>query len=599
MKTTGERVYNLGAVYAPLRLFENIVDKYMKPYFKSGAQHETHLRKALKERRDHFIAMLCGIYYMSERGIGDKLSSGELKIASQILREAYSWGFASDYEHLMEIDAREKWGIFHKRQGVKLTKRLSAYGIFLNSRVHIFRIESGSVYDKVVRFVNVYINYLRDNSTKEVSPEYKECAENYYKYCVDMEIADRICFDRHGIHFNDALEYIRTTDDVIVGNGQYMKYRDVEREYYMCEAFNKSEYIVREAYGRLYCPFHNLPKEYRLAFRMKKTNEHVKEVVDMKGAFVKGSFLVASHMMREFGDTETADRMESIVSGMNDPYAFAVGTYNRDFIKKPVLSFLFSRPVHVRARESLLRRIRSTGFENLVTSQVFGFLDFISKNKYLFHAPNKVLNDSLKQFSCNKELLSIAGIWTGRRVFWTNDACSGNRCFRNFFNFVQRVSDAITHDCVKSAMISSFGEDVYNAFVFTSEVFDYSSKLNIEHEQGLSRGFCMSPRILPYRQADLRDGNTINNSIVCQIAEGMALMGTVLPYLKNNYSCNSFVTLHDAIYAPESIAREIETKHLARSMDTVYKHYIKYVFESNDMVQKAIKDWRYKEAKAA
>lgn len=596
MDVTNE-AYNLGAVYAPLTLIERAVDR-MSMYFKKKSRKITCSKKGLAFRKDNFAAILCAIYYMCDRGIGKTLSSGELKISKPILDRAYNSAFTDDFNFLMELDAKYGWDTFKKRQGIRATKRTSAYGVFPHFRAKLTKIDENSfLYERIQNFINIFMEYVKEHTDDTMPDEYKAVAENYYKYCIDMDLADKICAERHGVSFSKALKYIENTSEVKVNNAEFMKCREVEKEYCMCKAFNESKYVVKEVYGRLYTPFHNLPKEYRAAFRTKKSGDAVAELVDMKGAFVKGSFHVVKNMMHSIGDYEMESKISSIISGMVDPYAFAVRDgYTRNSVKKSVLSFMFSRPVHLKARENLLRKVNRISFDPINT-QVSRLLDFISKNTHLFFVDNATLNRTMKQFSDCKELYTLAGF--KGRVYFTNKKVFGYSNFRNFIQFVERVYSAIMTEHVKKSMIASFGSDVYNAFMTTAEILDNASVSNIKREQGMSLNYCTSKRVKPYRQADLRDGNVINNSIICQEAEGLTMFTGAIPVMQFSSGCGSLVTLHDAIFCPSSYVSKFDVEKIRKALDAFYGNCVKSVFNDSKLVQDAISKYRKVEEKVA
>lgn len=600
MNTTKTEHYNLGEVFAPVTMITRIVTDKMTAYFKNEAKFSPKSRRGLNFRKNNFIAILCAIYHMADRGIGKTLSSGELKISKPILDTVYNSAFADDFNYLMDLDAEFGWDMFKKRQGIRATKRTSAYGVFPNYRMKLSKIEKDTfIYERMQNFINVFMDYLKEHSDEDMPESYRAVADNYYKYGIDMEHADAICFDRHGVHFADALNFLGSIKTIGIGDSAFLKYREVEREYYMCKAFNESKYVVKEVYGRLYTPFHNLPKDYRAAFRLKSTGERVKELVDMKGAFVYGTFNVVKNMMSTIGNEAVADKIDSFLTRMDDPYQFVTcNGYDRKSIKKSVLSLLFSRPVHLRARENLLRKVNGNSFKSLepIRSQVSGLLDFISKNKHLFYVSDKELNKVMNTIDCS-DLRCFAGL-NGRTSF-TNNEVVGYNNFRNFVKLAERIHSAIMTDCVKRCMIDYFGEDVYDAFIKTSEILDKASVKNIKREQGMSLTYCTSKHVRPYKQVDLQDGNVINSSIICQEAEGNAMFNCVVPAIQKSTGYSNLITLHDAVFCPESLSIGMSEDALRTAMNTVFADSIKSVFMNSSLVKNAVRKYVKLEEKAA
>jgi hypothetical protein len=89
----------------------------------------------------------------------------------------------------------------------------------------------------------------------------------------------------------------------------------------------------------------------------------------------------------------------------------------------------------------------------------------------------------------------------------------------------------------------------------------------------------------------------MNASILCQNCEGEMMFGNVLPELKKRTDCSSLVTLHDAIYMPESFSKLVDVTDLSRTLDIKFYQTIVKFFTSNTACLEAIKLWKEKGTK--
>ena len=195
------------------------------------------------------------------------------------------------------------------------------------------------------------------------------------------------------------------------------------------------------------------------------------------------------------------------------------------------------------------------------------------------------------------DLRRFAGL--NGHVCFTNSEVVGYRNFRNFVKLAERIHSAIMTDCVKQSMIAYFGEDVYDAFIKTSEILDKASVKNIKREQGMSLTYCTSKHVRPYKQVDLQDGNVINSSIICQEAEGNAMFNFIVPALQKRTGYNNLITLHDAVFCPESLSLGVSDSTLRSVMNKVFADSISDVFMSNSLVRDAVKKYVKSEEKVA
>lgn len=578
---------DLGNVFVPERLLTDRV-KLLFSHFRS--MYKT--REDVWNRMDHFVDMLCFISHASYMKHGECLSTGELKIACQLAEILYGQTFKADFKKLVELDKKT----FSIRQGLPNSRRINAFGIHCTDKRIIFsKIQKDSVRYKALQVMTgKFLEYLKEHTEYEMPEEYQEWADNYRKYRIDMKLASEICKERHGVSFDDVVSYMNSRDSVLLSEADFFKYRDADNERQLCKAFNDNSYIVKEVYGRLYTPFHNLAKEYREAFRTRENGDKLVELTDMSGAFVRGGLCVAGCMSFEFGNEALYKKINDICHSFSDPYSFAVRDgYTRNDIKKPVLSFLFAKPSHLRMRDNLFTRIEKNADVDKVYSYCVQFLSFINKNKQVYCMSDRDMNKALTDFSQESCISDVFGYNMKRRMFWTNSTAKNVRnSLLRFVNTLTRVRDAILHNHVSESLKTQFGADVYSALRFTGELFNHATEYNINKEQEAMKRFCENNGALPYRKVDLQKGNTINTSIVCQLSEGEMMFKEILPTLKVKTGCTKLVTLHDGIFCPASVVPDVNVDMLNMSLNAWFSKFIMKTYVNNEMVRDAVKLWK-------
>lgn len=578
---------DLGSVFVPRRLFTDRVKQlfsYFRPMYKS--------REDTWNRMDRLVDMLCFISHASFMKHGETLSTGELKIASPLFQSMYGQDFKNDFRKLVELDKKT----FSIRQGLPNSKRITAFGIHCRDKRTLYtKIPRDCERYKAMQVLTgKFLEYLKERTESVMPEEYQEWADNYRKYMIDMKLASEICKERHGVSFEEVESYMNGKDSVLLSDADFFKYRDADNERHLCKAFNDNSYIVKEVYGRLYTPFHNLAKEYREAFRTRNGGDKLVELTDMSGAFVRGGLCVAGCMAFEFGNEVLYKKIDGICRGFTDPYAFAVREgFTRKEIKQPVLSFLFAKPSHIKMRDNLYSRIENNADVDAVYNYCKQFLSFVNKNKQLYCMSDRELNKALYDYSQDTCISDIFGYSMKRRMYWTNSTLKNARnSLLRFVNTLTRVRDAIMHKHVSESLKTHFGADVYDALVFASEVFQHATEYNINKEQEAMKKFCANNGVLPYRKVDLQKGNTINTSIVCQISEGEMMFKEILPTLKVKTDCTKLVTLHDGIFCPASVVPAVDVDVLNMSLNAWFTKFIRKTYVSNDMVRNAIKIWK-------
>ena len=484
--------------------------------------------------------------------------------------------------------------MFSVRQGCQMTKRTTSFGINCDNRntTYIKLDKKSTRYANLKKLDFIFLEYIRRN-TEDVLPEaYKEWADNYRKYAINMEKASVICKQRNGYSFEDAVEYFKHTDSFKLNDVVYLKNRKAYNEYFMCKSFNSNSYIVKEVYGRLYTPFHNLSKDYREQFYRRKTSDSLVELADMKGAFIKGSICITAFMMQEFGKQALFSKLMKSVDSISDPYAFAVSDrFSRSYVKKYVLSFFFAKPSHVKYRESCCEKFSKSSSIYEVQQYCSSFLEFVENNPDIMFATYRSLNKRLHDFRYNKSINKMLGV---KRLTFTTQEFGSITNIKNFVKLVQRWNDSAMHHYIKEQFIKCFGEDSYEALRFTSTLFHSATQYNLNLEQKYMKQSCDNEYVKPYYKADLSMGNTINSSIICQLAEGEAMFNFVLPELKKLTGSNSLVSLHDAVFCPESEYDALLNVNPLQIMNRSFVEGLFSVYTKNTLVRNAVKLWKSK-----
>lgn len=465
------------------------------------------------------------------------------------------------------------------------------------------RITSDKEVDEVVKRVSSFFRYIKERGEHEIPEDYKEFADNYYKYTIDMDEASNICKERNGYSFEEVLDYFNTQSKKSSVNAKYYVMRNALREYSMCKSFSTGSFCVKLKHGRLYAPFHNLCKDYRSAFRHRKSGEKVVEVTDMKGAFVKGTLCTAMCVSTALKDNETAQKIISILSSMKDPYKFVTDSgCERSVAKEHTLRTLFSSGSDLRNRERILRNIDVLDNEKEVTQYCKNFLNMVEVNPCAKYLNDKDLNKYFKNFLEDRVVFyTLTGkkYVTGKPVVFTNKTGKERGDMYNLTTYIHlcelclaSLGQRMVFDCMEKA----YGSDVVGAVKTVIAVFDLYNKTTLDKfSEHVHRRLSRKNGLLPTRKQCPYE--LMNASILCQNCEGEMMFGNVLPELKKRTNCSSLVTLHDAIYMPESFSKLVDVTDLSRTLDIKFYQTIVKFFTSNTACLEAIKLWKEKGTK--
>lgn len=584
--------YETGSMFAPMTFLERKVQPYAVAYYTK--KYVKFKPKKLYEHVHTFIRGCAAVSYLQYLQSGRLMRGGEVMIPREVLKDSIGWVFSYDFckiADLMRKDYKGKDPILSFRrspQGVT-----HGYGVNFPNTVSMDKLD-GAVGDLCEKCVSCFYDYIKEHSKSTLDPEYKEFAENYYKYEIDMEKADVICKERNGVSFSEANEYLKSVSSISFYDKMFLKSREAEKEYFMCKSFNSSSYNIKQVYGRVYTPFHSIAKAYRTAFRTRKTKEAVVEAVDMKGAFIKGSLAVVGCVSTEFGNKSVSDKVVDILSNMDDPYSFAVDSKHlRKDVKTDVLSFFFSSFYDISKRNRIYNKLYKNGVLDKVYNHACSFLSVVKENRGVLYMSDSDVNKIFNRFS--KDIFVASGFYGYHgttKMRWTNDKSKkGFFKLRNYIEVMESIKHSVGQHHVIECFSDTFGSEVLDALYFTIKMFDNYTKITLDDIQKGLKNKCNRLGGLPMRRYDIMRGRNYNLSILCQEAEGEMMFKDALPLIKKETGCTKLITLHDAVFCPESYKTVVQNT-IGDKLDSMYYNRIMKIYLENPVVRQAVKYWK-------
>lgn len=130
------------------------------------------------------------------------------------------------------------------------------------------------------------------------------------------------------------------------------EYKNVVSMFSKCMDFHNHIFRATEAYGRIFMPFQNLPKEFRdcIVYKLNNTRYYIKELFDMKCCFVQLSANLAIKQLDPNNPNYTQLKSEYtrvLETAKSDIYTDILNTINkpnltRNDIKAKIMLWLFS-----------------------------------------------------------------------------------------------------------------------------------------------------------------------------------------------------------------------------------------------------------------
>lgn len=584
-----------GSVFVPFQHIKSNLKEVCNIYFRKKFPKRCHT--VVKKRTDAFIQGVCAISYLQYLQRDHLKASGEVSIPECVLNKGVGKNFVDDFCAIADIlrkDKSVKEPVISFRRSPRQIPH--GYGVHFSGFCKISKLE-GNDELRCRKVTTEFYNYIKEHSKCTVDEDIKEFAENYYKYEIDMDIANKICMERNGVSFEEAITFLKGAKSVRLANERFLRCRDAERDFYLCKSFNTSNFVVKQVYGRIYTPFHNIAKVYRSAVRTRSGGEKIEEAVDMKGAFMRGALGAAACYAMEFGKKEVAEKIVNILSTMEDPYAFAMESgVERSTVKNYSLSFIFSSISDMNRRDSLYSNLEKKGIVESIGKHADEFLSVVDKHRGILYMCNRSLNKILDRFST--EDCVIRGIYGSHgvdKVTWTNKK-TGKGCYslKNYISLLRRIKLAIGQHLVVECFKKAFGEDVLQCLYDTVRMFDTYTESEMEHLLSTVNASCKKNGGLPCFRRDIRRSCAFNLSILCQIAEGDMMFRKILPMVKEKTGCTKLITLHDAVYCPKSYADSVR-KCIGTTLEKQYFESIVHVYKENEKVRKAAELWYIKE----
>jgi len=142
-------------------------------------------------------------------------------------------------------------------------------------------------------------------------------------------------------------------DKIILKDALKDKYQECIGLFSKCIDFHNHIFKATEKYGRIYMPFHMLPKEFRKAIKIEINNKfyNIKEIFDLKCCFVQLSALIALSQLQpddKFYKEKLLEFTKVKQQAKNDIYSDILLYINNNKltrldIKKQIMFWLFSK----------------------------------------------------------------------------------------------------------------------------------------------------------------------------------------------------------------------------------------------------------------
>jgi len=463
--------------------------------------------------------------------------------------------------------------------------------------------EGSEMYEEIKKIIERVENNLKKSyeaNKKYLNENEREFSDRYIELFFDnasMEDLER----EYGITLSEAKELdakMKQESCVITDYAQYTNAKKLLQEYSNFTSFNSNFYNVSFKFGRLYTPLHNASKKLRKHLR-NKNGEQMIEVYDMHGAHLVGFFVQCACVARKQGNSKLADSFMNYVENIEeDPYRFALqGGFEdkRDTVKLGVLSYIFASYSDCRYRGLFINRMKDSDSY----SDVFNFCEEFSSiyDKYSYCAYTLSKDVLLSVFNDLTYNSKISYVLTGenyKKISFYNansyktigseagrkDLRKGCVDLKAFDSVVDVSYKAMLQYHVEQCLIKEFGADAL--YVCTKVKKQFYDKTNAIVDSIVEDILKTNPKAKRVSRRELARGNTPNASVVCQIAEGKTMFESIVPELVKDTGCNEIVTLHDAIFVPESIVSKIDVKELNFKVMSAYIANVEYTFEHID-----------------
>jgi hypothetical protein len=216
------------------------------------------------------------------------------------------------------------------------------------------------------------------------------------------------------------------------------------------------------------------------------------------------------------------------------------------------------------------------------------FLHVVKLNKHIFFINNRDLNNILAPFASDDCVLRVFyRAKSAKKIKWTNNkAGNGSYSLRNFVKALNTLLASIGQNHVETCFKKAFGDDVLSNLYANIGMYDDYTQICTDRLYKQVASVCKNKGGLPVHRKDLKRGVSFNISILCQYAEGDLMFKKMLPMIKEQTGCTKLITLHDAIFCPESY-KEAVVKAVGNKIDIEFYKSIFNFYKSSPQVREA------------
>ena len=367
--------------------------------------------------------------------------------------------------------------------------------------------------------------------------DYEELSDSYNKLSVDISEANDIMKDKFGISYYEMKELLKG-EKIEFDNSKMRAYC----AYCAINDLNDKHYRMVSKYGRVYTPFHNLPKVLRVAVMVE--GKPLREILDAHAAFIRFSSATAIRFFEECRDAEGMKEMKVLMKALDD-FCFyeemTDSTLDRKTVKKTVLSICFSASHQKKWKLMMFRSL----FDKLGDPSVKVFV-----NIYKDFAMDKDTDLSKEEMAVLKKFFKEV---VGERVKLNNIKSTldinklDKKHVKSFINYAESVTFSLVFNKLQ-AKYPKFVEFLYDFDEICRDVMSDYNK-TVSHAVGIANSTDGSVK---WDKKHLPNVMTLNLSTECQRIESKCLINKVLPFLKDQYAGSTFVTLHDAVFSDDT-----------------------------------------------
>lgn len=397
--------------------------------------------------------------------------------------------------------------------------------------------------DSLYKYIS---EYFMEHQTQYDS-EYEELDENYHKLSVDLSEASDLMKDKFGVSYEEMKELLKG-DKIEFDNMKMRAYC----AYCAINDLNTKHYRMVSKYGRVYTPFHSLPKVLRTAVRVE--GKPLREILDAHAAFIRFSSETAIRFFEECRDADGMKEMKSLMKALNDFCFYEEMTdssLDRKTVKKMVLSICFSANHQKKWKLMMFRSL----FDKLGNSnmKVFAqiYKDYSMENDHDLSKEEQIV---LKKFF--KDVIGTPVKLTNiKSVLDISKLDKKN--VKSFINYAESIEFSLVFNKLQ-AKFPKFVEFLYSFDELCKDVMSDYNK-TVSQAVGIANN---TEGAIKWNKKHLPNVETLNLSTECQRIESKCLINKVLPLLKDQYAGSTFVTLHDAVFSDDTSVNPDEVRTL-------------------------------------